>query len=115
MDRKRESERRDLKVFLKVYDDKTNQQLGYVVNVTDKGIMITHAQPIDVIADFQLKLALSAEIKGKKELHFTAQSRWTGKDSESDFYNTGFQFIDPSPPDPKIIESLIQDFCFETD
>ena len=98
-----------------VYDDKTDQELGYVVNITNEGIMITHDQSIDVNVDYHLKLVLSAEIEGKKELHFTARSRWTEEDSESDFYNTGFQFIDPSPPDPQIIEKLIQDFCFETE
>lgn len=115
MDTKRGQERKDLKVFLRLFDEKTNQPIGYVVNITQEGIMVTHEQRIDVDSEYRLRLVLSAEIEGKKEIGFTAKSRWTEKDSESDFYNTGFQFIDLSPPDQKIIDKLIRDFCFDTE
>ena len=113
MDIKRRSERKDLKVFLKVLDEGTGELFGYMVDVTNEGIMLTSEQPIEIETDFQLKMILPAEIEGKNELSFSAKSKWSEKDSESDFYNTGFQYIELSPDDMRIVEQLIKNYCFK--
>jgi len=115
MDIKRGYERKNLKIYLQAFDMKTNQIFGYIVDITKEGIMLTREQGVEIDDDFQLRVVLPAEIDGKKEFSFSAKSRWSAKDSESEFYNIGMQFINLSPSDLQIIENLIQDFCFDTD
>ena len=108
----RKSERRSLKVYLQVIDRETDQPFGYVVDITEDGVMLTSPQAIEIGLTFQLRLKLSAEIEGSNTFDFSAISRWAGKDSETDFFNTGFQFTDLSEKDADIVEQLIQKFCF---
>ena len=115
MEKKRKSKRMSLKVYLKVFDRKTDQLFGYLVDITNEGIMVTSEQPIKTEATFQLRLILPTEIEGSKQFSFSAISMWGKKDSDSGFYNNGFQFSNLSTKDVQIIEQLIQKFCFKTD
>ena len=112
MDIKRKTERPGLKVYLQVVDRETDRILGYAVDVTDKGFMLTSEQAIDTGLTFQLRLKLSAEIEGIKELDFTAVSRWSDQDPDTDFFNTGFQFIDLAPENEVVISRLLEKYCF---
>jgi len=54
-----------------------------------------------------MKLELPAKIEGKQVVLFSATSKWSQKDSESDYYNSGFQLDEISD-----MEQLMQKFCF---
>ena len=93
MEKKRQSDRKALKVYLQVNDGKTGELVGHAVDITEKGIMLTSEGPIKTETGFELKLELPAEIEGAKEISFSAQSQWSVKDSE-------------------IIAEIIQKYCF---
>ena len=112
MEKKRQSDRKALKLYLKVIDTKTGDLLGHTVDITEKGVMLTREGPIVTGADFDLQLELPAEIEGIREIHFSARSMWSAKDSETDFYNTGFEFSGLSDRDSRIIDEVIKKFCF---
>jgi len=106
MEKKRQSDRKALKVYLKVMDTKTNDLLGHAVDITEKGVMLTCEGPIEAGVGFDLQLELPAEIEGIREIHFSARSMWSTKDSETDFYNTGFEFSGLSERDSRIIAAV---------
>jgi len=112
MEKDRKIKRRNLKVSLQVFDGKTDQLVGYLVDITDGGIMLTSEQLLETEVTFQLKLTLSEEIEGSKEFGFSAITKWCQKDTEFDFYNVGFQFSELTPTDEKIVKQLIDKFCF---
>lgn len=112
MEKKRQSDRKALKVYLKVVDTKTGDLLGHAVDITEKGIMLTREEPIEAGLGFDLQLELPAEIEGIREIHFSARSMWSTKDSETDFYNTGFEFSGLSERDSRIIDTVIKKYCF---
>ncbi|MFC1516240.1 PilZ domain-containing protein [Thermodesulfobacteriota bacterium] len=109
---KRTFKRKFLKLYLEVSDLETDQLFGHLVDVTDSGGQVTSEQPIKTDATFQLRLTLPAEIMGTKEIDFSATTRWSEKDSELDFYNTGFQFAELSSQNMEIIKILIEKYCF---
>ena len=113
MERDQRPSRMSLKVYLKVLDEKAGQLFGYMVDITREGFLLTKETPTEPGDTFQLKLELSDEIEGRKHFHFSATSMWNEKDSESDFYNTGFKFERSSDEDGKIIEQVIEKFCFK--
>ncbi|MBW1840492.1 MAG: PilZ domain-containing protein [Deltaproteobacteria bacterium] len=112
MENKRTCNRKFLKLYLQVSDRETGQLFGHLVDITDVGGQVTSEQPIKTDMTFQLILTLPAETMGTKELHFTATTKWSDKDSESDFYNTGFQFVELSSQNLEIIKNLIEKYCF---
>jgi len=98
---------------MKVINAETQEVIGYLVNITTDGLMLTSEAPLDTEAVFQLKVIFPAEIKGSKELTLSATSRWCDQDEEdSRFYNTGFQLVDLPKPDAKIIKQLMKKYCF---
>jgi len=112
MEKERQSDRKALKVYLKVMDTKTGDLLGHTVDITEKGVMLTCEGPIEAGVGFDLQLELPAEIEGLREIHFSARSMWSTKDSETDFYNTGFEFSGLSERDSRIIDEVIKKYCF---
>lgn len=98
---------------MKVIDNDTDQLLGYLVNLTTEGLMLTTEATVETEAQFHLKIVLPAEIKGIKEIILPSTSRWCEKDEESpDFFNVGFQVTDLSKSDAKIIKKLMKKYCF---
>lgn len=115
METNRKSTRMALKVYLKVLDEKTDQLFGYLVDITSEGIMLTSEASVETEAVFRFKLEFPAEIEGSKEFSFSAKSMWSEKDSETDFFNSGFKFEAPSEKDEDIIAKIIEKFCFKTE
>ena len=112
MERKRQSDRKALKLYMKANNVKTGDLLGHAVDITDRGIMLTSEAPIETGAGFDLELELPAEIEGSKSFHFSARSLWSAKDSETDFYNTGFEFSDLSDRGRQVVAQLMNKYCF---
>jgi c-di-GMP-binding flagellar brake protein YcgR len=101
-----------LKVYLKVFDEKTGKLIGYLVDVNSDGLLVTSEASIETNVVSRLKLELPTEIEGSQKFFFSATSMWSEKDRESNFYNTGFRFEEVSDKDKKIIERMIEKFCF---
>ena len=114
MEKDQRPPRMSLKVYLKVLDEKTDQLFGYMVDITPEGFLLTKEAPTESDNTFQLKLELPSEIEGRKNFQFSAISMWSEKDSESDFYNTGFKFEGTSDEDEKMIEQVTEKFCFKS-
>lgn len=112
MEKKRQSDRKALKVYLPVKEVTTDDLVGHAVDITEKGLMLTSEGPMKTDTGFDLALELPAEIEGTREIRFSAQSQWSVKDSETDYYNTGFEFSDLSEKNSGIIAQVIKKFCF---
>lgn len=113
MEVKRKQKRRDLLTYLRVFGENAEQPIGHLVDITTEGMMLISEEPIETGKVFQLRVVLPAEIEGSKEVTFSAKSMWCREDENPAFRNTGFQLIDPSPEHIKIIEHLIQHYCFK--
>lgn len=82
--------RRNLVYNLKVYDDETGKFLGYLIDLTTCGIKLLSKQPLPVNILYKLRLMLPDGYFTRKELKFEAQSRWSARDINPDYYATGF-------------------------
>ena len=105
--------RKNLKVFMKVLDADSEEVLGYLVNITTDGLMLTREGKIEPENLFRLRVILPSEVKGTTELVLAATSRWCETDEDSpDFFNIGFQVTEPTKQDIKIIKQVMKKFCF---
>ena len=112
MEDKRKLKRRDLISYLRVFGEDPDKTIGHLVDITTEGIMLISEEAIETGMVFQLRMVLPAEIEGSREVTFSAESKWCREDENPAFYNTGFKLINPSPEHIKIIEHLIQKYCF---
>lgn len=109
----RSIKRRHLFFYLQVTDVKTGKLLGYVVDITSAGLKIVSEDPVELNQIAELKMNLPDEIGNKKELFFTAKSKWSGKDVNSDFFAVGFEIMDFDENSIEIIEEMINEYGFE--
>jgi len=109
---KRKFQRRHLIYYLRVFDRDTVNLLGHLVDITSEGVMVISENPIEVGKIFHMRMILPKEIIGKEQISFDAVSKWSAKDVNPSFYDTGFEFQDVSRENIKIISQLIEDFGF---
>ena len=109
----RKLKRRHLIFYLRVFDIRTGELVGQIVNITVEGMMLVRERPIELGQTMQLRMALPSEIDGTYEVRFNAKSLWCRKDVNPDFYVAGFHFENITPRDQDVIESLVQALGFQ--
>ena len=109
---KRGVERKNLIYYLQVTDLETGKLLGYAVDISNRGFMLTSGDSITPETAFNLKLFLPKEIQGSRYFEFSATSRWCREDETPDYYNIGFQFLSVSETGETVIRYLIDKYCF---
>lgn len=110
---KRTVARRHLIYYLRVFDHVSGQLLGNVVDISTKGIMVVSDAPMPVNTRFHLRMVLPDTVEGSKEVDFEAESRWCRNDANRDFYDTGFELIDPTVPFLDALDRLVEDCLFK--
>lgn len=90
MSEKREFTGRQACHDLNLFDQKTGDYLGRVVNMSINGLMLISDQPVEFPKLFSCKIELPKEILESRELIFDAESKWCNKNEELNCYETGF-------------------------
>ncbi len=96
MDERRKHKRRHSIFYIKVYDKETGKIAGRLVDITTGGMMLVSEKPIKIGTVSEFKMPLPGKIGDIGEISLNARSVWNGPDVNDDFFDTGFQFIDPS-------------------
>lgn len=109
---RRQYERNDLKYFARVYNRKLERLIGYLVNITPKGLMIVSEKPIDQGAIVGLRIALPESINDVAHLDLDAQCVWSKLDDESKFYKLGFKLRDIQSDQKESIDHIVRQYGF---
>ena len=110
---KRTVARRHLIYYLRVFNHENGQLLGNLVDISTKGIMVVSDNPIPPNAHYHLRMVLPDTVEGSKEVDFEAESRWCRNDTNQDFYDTGFELLDPSMDFLDAVDRLVEDCLFK--
>ena len=102
--------RKQLNASLRVFDVKTGQRAGRLVDITLEGLMIVSTQPIEANETFHFSMVLPSEIKGTNRVSFTCESMWCKAANYSNHFGTGFKIIDMNKEDIDILELLIRGY-----
>ena len=112
MKEQRKMKRRHIMFYSRVFDRKTGKLIGYLGDITAKGIMIISEYPLEVDIDHLLRMDLPIAIYSKALINFEVRSVWRRPDIDPNFYNTGFQLSNTSQEDIAIIERIVEDYGF---
>lgn len=105
--------RRHLIYYLRVFDRESGELLGNLVDISTRGIMLVSDNPVTVGKHFDLRMYLPETVEGSREVEFSAESRWCQNDTNPDFFDTGFELVDPAPQFLEAVDKLIDDCLFK--
>lgn len=91
----RHIERHQLPCVLKVYNRFTDQQIGYLGNASEDGLMLISHLPVLVGPDFELQLRLPVVGGGVQCINLTASCLWCREDQTPGHYDAGFMLLQP--------------------
>lgn len=109
-----QKEDREYKRFVinvKVFDQATNECLGYSANMHSDGMMLMSEQQIPVNKDYKLVIRHHQDDDELIEIPLEARCVWSKNSNNPDFYHAGFQFIDINPKQILAIDELIWDLA----
>jgi hypothetical protein len=109
---KRKQKRRHLIYYLTVIDRETNNVIGYLVDITTKGIMLMSDNALQPGTVLHLKIMLQTEMSDKEYLHFDARVIWSKQSINGNSYDTGLELLNVKPEDFREIETVIDELGF---
>lgn len=112
-DNQRSVPRRHLIYYLRVYDQNENRLIGNLVDISTKGIMVVSESELPVGKVFNLKMLLPDSLEGSKEVEFQAETRWCHNDANPNFFDTGFELINPVGDFLEALDRLVEDCLFK--
>lgn len=109
---RRKFKRRYLMYYARVFDKRTGRVIGYVVDLTQEGLMLISEEPVEPNTRFRLRMDLPEDLSEKKFLDFEAESRWCKKDMDPNFYAIGFHMEETAPEVLETIHTMIAAYGF---
>ena len=106
----RQKERESLFYFLKVRNSSTGNLLGYLWNASTDGLSVMSEGPLPVGRDYDLTLESPGQ--SDQPLRFSARTRWSERDSESDFYRTGLQLAPSQDQAVARISAILDEYRY---
>ena len=112
MQERRSFPRKYLMFYSRVFNVKTGELVGHIVEITPTGAMLISETPLEADVNYHLKMELPDELSSKQFLTFDARSVWCSHDIIPVFYDIGFQLLNVPQSDIDLIQRLIDAFGF---
>jgi hypothetical protein len=112
MQDRRSFPRKYLMFYSRVFNQKTGELVGHIVDITPTGALLISETPLEVGQNYTLKMELPDELSLKQWLTFEARSVWCNHDVIAVFFDIGFQLLNVPQSDIDLIERLVDSFGF---
>lgn len=109
----RQADRMFLVFYLRVFDDLSNNILGHLIDVSERGVLLMTEDPMDLNEDHRLRIRLPALVRDRHDVVLRVTSRWCRKESAPDHYLTGFQIYDVDISTKKVVSNIIKDLGYK--
>jgi len=109
----RRLERAHLIYFLRVFNARSGDLLGQMVDLTTNGIMVIGEAAVAPRQKYTLRMDLPRNVPLGRHLTLEARCKWCRRDQGGDFYSMGFRIVDMSPEAHRVVEQLIERFYRE--
>jgi len=110
---KRHFPRARARIEIAVYNKKTSEQVGRLVDISTEGIMLAGGLRMDVDTIYEFRIKLPVSIYGKHTISFDALCIWSNRDNASSDFRAGFQIIDPTPDLKELLDLMMHSPEFE--
>ncbi len=96
--------------FFMIYDRKTNDEVGYFIDISTGGLLIIGQVPFEKNAEYQFKVDFSSIMKNDSQIQFDVRCAWINNNVDIECYISGFEFIKIDRKDIEIIKQLIDQY-----
>jgi hypothetical protein len=110
---KRELVRRELIYYLKVSDLLSSQELGRMVDIHAKGLLLMGSLALTIDREYLIGIELPKVLqeKGASDIAIKARAIWCRPSLTQPYLENGLMFVDPSQEAQTSIENLIELFA----
>ncbi|NVZ82684.1 PilZ domain-containing protein [Pseudomonas yamanorum] len=109
----RRIERHQLPCFLQVFNRLTDKPIGYLGNVSEKGLMLISQLPMMVDVAFELRLKIPGPEGEVQAVDLTATCLWCHEDINPQHYDSGFSVSQAPAEYGEVISALLNYFSFD--
>ncbi|MDX9863735.1 MAG: hypothetical protein RBT34_02905 [Anaerolineaceae bacterium] len=113
MPEKRELKRRHPVYYLQVTDIDSGENLGYLIDINAKGIMLAGQSALIPEKVFKIAIQLPEEMEGEQAIFLKVSSVWSEFDPLLEKTRNGFKIDESTPKELKKINWLIENFGFK--
>jgi hypothetical protein len=112
----RKESRKKLMAFTPVYELLHKKLLGYVGDLTLKGVMVIGEKPVEVDRNITLGIEFPEGSISVSTTRIVMPSRaaWCRHDDSPQYFNIGFEFLGVSPENAKVIEAILVRYQFRS-
>lgn len=114
MNNQRKELRKRLVAFTPVYDLLHKTVIGYIGDLTPQGVMVIGEKPFEI----DKRLTLGIEFPDdESETHtlrvvISGRAAWCRQDESPQYFNIGFEFLEISPENAKIVDAILDRYQF---
>lgn len=106
---KRKTPRRKFSSYMRVVEDDTEETVGYLVDVSVKGLQLETNEVINMKKDYHMRMELTPDISDKLFLFLTARPKWIHPDDiMPNLFRVGFEIVSAQPHDYEIYQKLVE-------
>jgi hypothetical protein len=103
--------RRKFGYYMPVFENATNEILGYLSDISPRGFKLEGNRPLPVYKVYSMRLNLSAEISPVSTIVFDAEVVWCEPSPYSPTeYEYGFQIVSIKPADQRVFTHLVEKY-----
>ncbi|HEX2697704.1 MAG TPA: PilZ domain-containing protein [Anaerolineales bacterium] len=111
-DDRRKTKRKYLLYYGRVFDERAQKLLGYLVDITEKGLMVLSEEQFPIGQTQKIKVEVTSDIGEGPFLIAEVKSVWCEPDVDPSRFDTGFEIVSIKPEDKKIIDAIIKTYGF---
>ena len=109
MNERRREKRGEVKSVINVIDSEDGENIGELVDISPSGMRMSGKLVVDIGKKMELILVLPKKIFGKKTIDIEVQCAWSNFNSDTQYYQSGFEFIEVSQEDSNTIIGLVME------
>jgi len=114
MNNQRKESRKKLVAFTPVYDLLHKTLIGYIGDLTPQGVMVIGEKQIEIDKHLTLGIEFPDDESDAHTLRVAIFGRaaWCRQDETPQYFNIGFEFLDISPENAKIVDTILDRYQF---
>lgn len=106
----RRQEREIINYYLPTFDRRSGSLLGYLVDITEQGLMLQTHDQLAPDQDIELRLQLKEPLDGADHILLEARVVWSRKQGTAIFFHTGFEFRSIEEDQRRLVNMLIKSY-----
>lgn len=110
MSEKRKFNRIHLIHYLRLFDRKTGDLIGNLVDLTAEGLQLISEKAIAPGTVLHIRMEFPEEVDGERELHLNAEAVWCDHQLDPDLFSVGCKLIPVTLNNVTIIRDLIRSY-----